>query len=169
MYRPRFCCSCGEKIEREEWTIFKSRRFCPLCETEYKSVDYFLRGTALFAFVLGVFGFAGYFGIVGRSQFGPNAESKMTVSPAQPSKRANEGRDVDTRSAANGSPLQDNSSSRATISEQPPPAKKTSQEAVYYCGAPTKKGTPCSRRVKVKGYCWQHAKLADSVPAGNLY
>jgi hypothetical protein len=29
---------------------------------------------------------------------------------------------------------------------------------VYYCGAPTKKGTPCKRRVKQAGMkCWQHS------------
>jgi hypothetical protein len=30
-------------------------------------------------------------------------------------------------------------------------------DAVYYCGAATKKGAPCSRRVKHAGErCWQH-------------
>lgn len=29
-------------------------------------------------------------------------------------------------------------------------------DKVYYCGATTKKGTPCSRKVKGGGRCWQH-------------
>jgi len=33
-------------------------------------------------------------------------------------------------------------------------------EPVYYCGAATKKGTPCSRRVKRPGErCWQHTGM----------
>ncbi len=35
-------------------------------------------------------------------------------------------------------------------------ATKGSPEEVYLCGAPTKKGTACTRRVKIKGFCWQH-------------
>lgn len=33
----------------------------------------------------------------------------------------------------------------------------SSSEAVYFCGATTRKGTACTRRVKTKGHCWQHA------------
>jgi hypothetical protein len=34
------------------------------------------------------------------------------------------------------------------------------KEAVYYCGAVTKKGTACSRRVKHPGErCWQHVGM----------
>jgi hypothetical protein len=36
------------------------------------------------------------------------------------------------------------------------PKRDSSTEAVYYCGALTKKGTPCTRRVKSPGRCWQH-------------
>lgn len=32
-----------------------------------------------------------------------------------------------------------------------------SHKPVYYCNAPTKKGTPCKHRVKKQGErCWQH-------------
>ena len=42
---------------------------------------------------------------------------------------------------------------------KPAPVVKTT-EAVYFCGAATKKGTPCSRRVKRPGErCWQHAGM----------
>lgn len=34
--------------------------------------------------------------------------------------------------------------------------RNSSTEPVYFCGALTKKGTPCTRRVKTKGRCWQH-------------
>ena len=34
--------------------------------------------------------------------------------------------------------------------------QNSSTETVYFCGAMTKKGTSCTRRVRVKGRCWQH-------------
>jgi hypothetical protein len=37
------------------------------------------------------------------------------------------------------------------------------QTQAYFCGAVTKKGTPCSRRVKAPGRCWQHAGQPESV------
>ena len=33
-------------------------------------------------------------------------------------------------------------------------------EEVYICGARTKKGKPCSRRVHQQGRCWQHKGMA---------
>ncbi|MFL6469071.1 MAG: DUF5763 domain-containing protein [Pyrinomonadaceae bacterium] len=51
------------------------------------------------------------------------------------------------------------------INEQPKREKTTSDETVYFCGAITKKGTPCTRRVKTKGFCWQHAKSGQVAPA----
>lgn len=39
---------------------------------------------------------------------------------------------------------------------------------VYICGARTKKGTPCSRRVHGPVRCWQHKGLAAMLPADKL-
>jgi hypothetical protein len=41
-------------------------------------------------------------------------------------------------------------------SKQRPVLSNSSTEPVYYCGAMTKKGTACTRRVKSPGRCWQH-------------
>ena len=35
LFRPSFCCNCGERIERAEWSIRDSRRFCDLCSTDF--------------------------------------------------------------------------------------------------------------------------------------
>ncbi|HEY5446713.1 MAG TPA: hypothetical protein VIJ87_20095, partial [Pyrinomonadaceae bacterium] len=35
---------------------------------------------------------------------------------------------------------------------------------VYLCGARTKKGTPCSRRVHGKVRCWQHTGMPSMIP-----
>jgi hypothetical protein len=39
---------------------------------------------------------------------------------------------------------------------------------VYICGARTKKGTPCSRRVHGEVRCWQHKGMAAILPIDKL-
>jgi hypothetical protein len=47
-------------------------------------------------------------------------------------------------------------------------AAPVSVEDVYICGARTKKGTPCSRRVHGPVRCWQHKGSAAMLPADKL-
>ncbi len=42
------------------------------------------------------------------------------------------------------------------------------QEVVYICGARTKKGTPCQRRVRGPFRCWQHRGLPAILPPSKL-
>jgi hypothetical protein len=44
----------------------------------------------------------------------------------------------------------------------------TSDEDVYLCGARTKKGTPCSRRVQRPVRCWQHKGAPAMLPQEKL-
>lgn len=41
-------------------------------------------------------------------------------------------------------------------------------EIVSICGARTKRGTPCSRRVRGTGRCWQHRGRPAMLPAAKL-
>ena len=43
-----------------------------------------------------------------------------------------------------------------------------SVEEVYICGARTKKGTPCSRRVHGPVRCWQHKGMPAMLPVDKL-
>ena len=42
------------------------------------------------------------------------------------------------------------------------------EEVVYVCGARTKKGTPCQRRVRGPGRCWQHRGMQAILPPSKL-
>jgi hypothetical protein len=44
----------------------------------------------------------------------------------------------------------------------------TPEEEVYICGARTKKGTPCSRRVHGPVRCWQHKGMPAMLPQEKL-
>jgi hypothetical protein len=41
-------------------------------------------------------------------------------------------------------------------------------EIVSICGARTQRGTPCSRRVRGTGRCWQHRGRGAMLPAAKL-
>ncbi len=159
LYRPKFCCNCGERIERAEWGLLTSRRFCDFCATENMGLEWANKGTLALGLVLGLFGFASILGGTGKgtparmeSPAGvvndkrflkpPGAEIKQ-VAPAKPVAQAPE---QTTPSPAFVAPA-----------ELPKPAPAAVR---YFCGYPTKKGTPCSRKVKVKGArCYQHDGL----------
>jgi hypothetical protein len=51
-----------------------------------------------------------------------------------------------------------------TASERP----TDPMEVVSICGARTKKGTPCSRRVRGEGRCWQHRGRPAMLPPQKL-
>jgi hypothetical protein len=71
------------------------------------------------------------------------------------------------------SPLADNqittlASTAPTAGSSTSPAPTTIDEPVYICGARTKKGTPCSRRVHGPVRCWQHKGMPAMLPPEKL-
>ena len=166
LYRPAFCCNCGEKIQRDEWRLWTSRRFCPLCETEHKGIDLLPRALICLALVMTVFGFAAYVRrppkVAGAEEVIRSAQLRSNLkSPASSNEiESNSNPTTNTSVPANLTNV-----AAPQISEQPKREKTTSDETVYYCGAITKKGTPCTRRVKTKGFCWQHARSGQVAPA----
>jgi len=59
-------------------------------------------------------------------------------------------------------------SSRGSAGEAPPEQLVTSPStAGPICGARTKSGKPCKRKVKGGGYCWQHRSAPSSAPGNS--
>jgi hypothetical protein len=117
------------------------------------------------ALLLGVAAFATYVRRPGDSENTFRSENLKPISRSAPlySANATSSPSADLSTQSN---LAQNTSSKPQINEQPHPEKRTSDEPVFYCGAITKKGTPCTRRVKTKGtFCWQHAKSGQIAPA----
>lgn len=183
-YKPNYCCNCGEKIERIEWNLLTNRRFCQLCETEYQLDDWLKRIVPIIFCLVGVFGIGSYFQQPENS-FDITKAEKNAVIPNPIDKNSAVSRTLknsDIKSVAdnNGNPdtqdirtktetesLKNNSSFTEGIRqvEKVKSPQKSADGTVYFCGAETKKGTPCSRKVKGGGRCWQHkgrdAILAD--------
>lgn len=150
-YRPHFCCHCGEKITRSNWTPLTSRRFCDFCEIEQKQHDLIPRVFVGLAILFGAAGIAAY--VSSPSQTAPSKARELrsdTASrPVPVTRNSNSANSIVNEVVAASNTATSNTKQREV-------ERNSSTEAVYYCGALTKKGTPCTRRVKAKGRCWQH-------------
>jgi hypothetical protein len=151
MYKPNFCSNCGAKMLRLRWHIWTSRRFCSDCAGRLRKVRLIPALIATLS-LLGV----GY--VAGRAR-----------RPAPPPLI------IERRS---DSPLNDGATERSTLrpatsgsGTNTPAATNspaTTEDQVYLCGARTKKGTPCSRRVHGPVRCWQHKGMAAMLPEEKL-
>ena len=165
LFRPNFCANCGEKIERADWGILTSRRFCQVCESEYKGQDVIPRVIVGFGVLLGVLGFGSYLrsGNVAQTplamrQPAKTAEQRPAETPSvQPAAK------TETVQTAN---LPQTPNGRSASKQEPKPT--TVEESLYFCGAETKKGTPCTRRVKGNTRCYQHKGMPAMLPAEKL-
>ena len=141
-YRPNFCCQCGHKIVRLRWRVWTSRRFCDKCFRTF-SRAHWLRPTLSLAglLLLGI--------LIGRGC--RHAPPPLVIE-----------RPVPTKSVATSPPAS------ASDSATSAPREPAVAEQVYLCGARTKKGTPCSRRVHGPVRCWQHKGAPAMLPQEKL-
>jgi len=147
-YRPNFCAECGEKITRLRWRLWTSRRFCDACVPRFRK-EHWLSPLILISTLLGL-GF-----ITGRTLKPEPAPLIIQRGvPAVPSATK-----ADRSSSAGGA-----DTTSATGVTQP----SMGEEQVYMCGARTKKGTPCSRRVHGLVRCWQHKGMSAMLPPDKL-
>ncbi|HEY2847870.1 MAG TPA: hypothetical protein VGI80_08630, partial [Pyrinomonadaceae bacterium] len=80
LFRPSFCANCGERVERKDWGLFTSRRFCAVCESELKAHDLVPRLIVALGVLVGIFGLGSYLK-------SGNAETHLTRLASQPIER----------------------------------------------------------------------------------
>ena len=180
-YKPKYCCECGEEIDRINWNVFSSRRFCQLCETNYKLEDWLPSAVMVLAVLFGFIGIGSYFQNVEQPL---SVESKQFVGNKKSAKKEAAGKDIPQIGDSYANPMQavtgedvqskaEFETRKTVVSEkiklQPKyNVQKETEIPVYFCGAETKKGTPCSRRVKNGGRCWQHKGKEAMLPQKDL-
>ncbi len=150
LYKPNFCCNCGEKIERIEWNLLTSRRFCPACAVEHQRYDHVPKAVVAVGSLALMFGIGSLWAGSAPVTDGPKA-SPVGIRSAVPAAEV-------PRTTIAG-PIQDTPPPQAPAAapNSEPEQSAKSAAMAYYCGALTKKGTPCSRKVKTKGVrCFQH-------------
>jgi hypothetical protein len=180
-YKPTYCCHCGEKIERVEWSFLSSRRFCEVCQEDFKFHDWLPRVFAGLMTLIGLFGIGMYWQAANKPPqnltkqlLTSNLNSNAVAANRQNVSVDNVSANLTKSEKVNN--LTENSQTARTIevpkikTENQPTAVSSGRptEAVYFCGAETKKGTPCSRRVKGGGRCWQHKGLNAMLPPEKL-
>lgn len=170
LFRPTFCASCGERIERVQWGLLTSRRFCEVCETEFKGTELLPRVIVVSSLLLGTAGLTTYL------RSGPTTgdfaarEPKRLVSQVpSPSLKAESAAKTENLSVAQ--PVPANAAPRpeaAFRTDGVSTSARTAVEPIYFCGAATKKGTPCSRKVKGNIRCYQHEGMPAMLPPEKL-
>lgn len=159
LYRPNFCCHCGEKITRTDWLPWTSRRFCEFCQVEQMQHELMPKVAAAIALLIGAAGLVSYFSGAGSPESRGAASAKIRRLSAN-EKQENRVQSLPVNEPTNtpiASQQSSPSNTDAPTKLQRAAPSESSTEAVYFCGAMTRKGTPCTRRLKTRGRCWQHA------------
>ncbi len=163
MYRPNFCVDCGARIARARWRWWTTRRFCANCEKRFSRAGALTLPLLLFVALFGGGFLAGRAGrppapplIVERGELPALTEPQTEAAP----------RDASTQTASLATPAVGEQHSSAQGTEREPPTDP--REIVSLCGARTQRGTPCSRRVRGTGRCWQHRGMPAMLPAERL-
>ncbi|MGA9997471.1 MAG: hypothetical protein WBP93_18775 [Pyrinomonadaceae bacterium] len=157
MYKPNFCAECGNRIERLRWRLWTSRKFCPSCVRRFRKarILFPLIGAAtLFSLGLAT-------GRAVRPTAPPLTISRNQINalaPVSPVKAAAQNGSNAVQTQTQGS--EQSYGPDGTLTERP----TDPNEVVSICGARTKKGTPCQRRVRGTGRCWQHKGMPAIIP-----
>jgi hypothetical protein len=169
LYKPNFCAECGERVLREGWRAWTSRRFCLACEKRFRRG--WLAPLIACCALVGA-GFA--FGRLMRPQPPPlTIERGALPLPAllAKDKGARSG-GAAADSSANGTPqdgeVGGKDASRRDLGAGALEAPTDPNEIISICGARTKRGTPCQRRVRGAGRCWQHRGMPAMLPPAKL-
>ena len=167
MYKPNFCAECGGRVVRLRWRVWTSRRFCAGCDRRFRR-GRITRPLIACVALLGV-GFAVGRAmrpappplVLERSAPAAPALAAQVAAAGKETNAANAGAAGKATNAGNAAPAY---GADGTETERPTdPA-----EIVSICGARTKKGTPCSRRVRGTGRCWQHRGKSAMLSASKL-
>lgn len=182
-YKPKYCCNCGEKIERIGQGLWENSRFCDSCKNDLKYYEWLpLLGSGSILVISVIF-----FGVsLQQEKIKPDIKPNQLVETKSNVRSANKLQSVAVNqqtsntaqsNSANSSERMvsqiENQSLPTTLVTKPQKASSENQskvdaEPTYFCGAATKKATACSRRVKGGGRCWQHEGQAAVLPQEKL-
>ena len=180
----RFCGGCGSEITGDNWKSLIIRPYCEDCKPNFALQRFF-------PIVCLSFGLAGIIYSFGSCLKNSNKPVNLITTPIVET-ASNKNRSLQNQSNlqiskntnAQNSPQKaetnNDSQTNSQILVAPAGQKPTNRhntfgkeqdlsvEAVYICGAQTKKGTACQRRVRGGGRCWQHTGQPAILPPGKL-
>jgi hypothetical protein len=139
MYKPRYCTDCGDRIERERWRSWHSRQFCELCSPKYRFRRFGMPFVLVGVSILIGYGLRGFV----QPRWGrPAPRLEINHNPL--------------RLMGQVAPRKGDKPPDVSPSPDLAPVTRKAPVPVKVCGAPTKRGIPCKRKVRGTGYCYQH-------------
>ncbi|MGA9772222.1 MAG: hypothetical protein WBV94_24535 [Blastocatellia bacterium] len=129
MRTANFCSNCGEQLKVNRASIFRAHAYCPRCARTFRSDRLVLTLSYVVCLIIGY--------AFGRYSM-PQKPLYLLGTPINPITNRNERGET---AARNKSGL---------------PSASSTDQVIKACGAPTKSGRPCRRKVVGGGYCWQH-------------
>lgn len=132
MLLPKFCSQCGEVLKASRARLVPGRAVCHRCGSRFRGRR-FLQVASLVLLISLAFA-------IGRFSTPPRTVY-LIGTPLEPIATAEPGAGA--------------TANTANATRETPPTNATDQ-TVRICGAPTKTGKPCQRKVKGSGYCYQH-------------
>ena len=153
MYRPNFCAECGERLTRTGWRALLRARFCGDCVRRLGRNGWVKPIASISIVAVSAFAVGRYL----RPQAPPLLIQRAANSPLSDMP-------VNLNDYARTSNRRDSTRPNAeTLNPLPADAN------AYICGARTKKGTPCHRRVHAAGErCFQHKGMPAILPLDKL-
>ena len=156
MYRPKFCTECGAKIIRLSWRAWTSRKFCESCAPRFAKEQ--ITQVAVVGATLLLIGLA--LGYAERRVTPPLLIARNQDSPLAPTSPRQA-----TSTTTDGPTKMDDAGANADAANV---LSSQSADVIYMCGARTKRGTPCTRRVHGLVRCWQHKGMPALLPPEKL-
>ena len=136
MARTRFCSHCGLRLKLKGAGLIRHRPICPSCPRRFKQNRLLM---IMIPLSCGIIGFAiGHYTRANEPFYFIGTPIQATAS--------------ESSSAAQG----DRSSLGSDLLRRPEQGVESSKGTESICGARTRSGKPCRRRVKDGGFCWQH-------------
>ncbi len=176
LYQPNYCCHCGEVVDRIERRLWTSSRFCENCEGDFRKVDWLPRFGFFLALIFGLFGFGSYLRspdkplTVTSNQFVASSANKTQTPNSNLTKPVNQANiaKLPVQNLPTTKSLANETATALTKSAPKENQQNVAEEPVYFCGAQTKKGNPCTRKVKGAVRCWQHNGQPALLPKEKL-
>jgi hypothetical protein len=138
MAAARFCSECGERLKVKRTGILPFRSYCRRCSPRFRRIHLMLIAIPLLCAAIG-FG-VGHYTSTREPFYFIGSPVNLSANRVAPSADNNN----------------DHSSSGSETLTQPEQLVISPSAAEAICGARTKSGKPCRRKVKGGGYCWQH-------------
>jgi hypothetical protein len=149
--RANFCSECGSRLAPKGWRARFGGRLCERCSRRLGNP---WRRSFLFVSMIAVAAFA--FGRYLRPSPPPLIIQRVANSPLSDLP-------VNSDASRNATKRKQDNSTEAVAAAHP------ADDVVYICGARTKKGTPCHRRVHFAGErCFQHKGMPAMAPLEKL-